>query len=308
MNPKQYFRYLVGIFCAMISVFLGFVVSVDPYNLYDVPTVSLTANKYMMNPYERTIKPVVVARLKPHSVILGTSRSAVGLDPIVLSRHTKESAYNFGINGSAIDEIATALRVAVRHGNTKHAVFGIDYLQFNDSNPAGARQLGLINSGLNWNVLATYAEMTASLKAVFDAGETVVRNALGLPPSHSELGHYIDYEPSTAPFVRYQGRQALPTEDAYQIFDDMMSFARAQKLRLHIFVSPTYLSHLGIGPDTSKWADRVSAIAWKYGYRIDRIDVDASFTARRDDYWDPSHYRPALGNRILQRLFANNPV
>lgn len=308
MNPKQYFRYLVGIFFATILIFLGFVFSVNPYALYDLPAIALTKNKYMMTPYERIIKPIMVARLKPNSVILGTSRSAVGLDPIVLSKYTKSSAYNFGINGSSIDEIATALRVSAGHGNSKHVVLGIDYFQFNARNPSGVSQLELIDSGSTWNVFATYAEMTASLKAVFDAAETLVRNALELAPSHSELGHYIVYKPGLSPFPAYQEHQPPATKEAYKTFDDMMSFARAQSLQLYIFVSPTYLSHLDNNPEVSEWADQISAIASEYGYWIDRIDIDASFTTHRRDYWDHGHYRSALGDRILQRLFEKDPV
>jgi len=306
MSPERYCRSLIVLFCATVLVFLGFIFTMNPYSFFDLPAFSFSAKKYKMNSYERIIKPLAVSRLKPNSVILGTSRSAVGLDPVVLSQYTKRSAYNFGINGSAIDEIAAALRVAVRKGNVKHAVFGIDYLQFNDSNPTGVRQLTLLENGSDWQMFVTYAEMTVSLKALIDSGETLLKNALKLPSSHSALGQYIDYEPSTAPFIGYQGRDALPTKESYEIFDQMLSFARKQGLQLHLFVSPTYLSHLSLDPDVAALADRVTAIAEKYGYSIDRIDTDASFAARRDDYWDPSHYRSALGNRILQRLFAGS--
>ena len=112
-------KFLILYFASATTFCLALVALVyvaDPYSLFGSRMAPLlTQNKYYFSSFERLSKPAIVCREKPDAVILGTSRAAVGLRPASLARYAGRS-YNLALNGSYLQEVDAAFRVAVECG------------------------------------------------------------------------------------------------------------------------------------------------------------------------------------------------
>jgi len=306
MNELNYLKVVTLFFILVFAAMGGLVFFANPYDLYEIEPTKYTRTKYKVASFERVIKPVAVSRQRPKIVILGTSRASVGLDPKTLAVLTRERAYNFAITGSYIDEISAALRHAVRQAGSNAVVWGVDYFSFTRLRTEGVRKIAFIDACSIFCVARTFAEMTVSLKALRDAVETVVRNALGHSADHTVLGHYIGYNSTGTlpekPAVQLQS----PFETAYDIFDKTLGFGMSRGVKFYLFISPTYRSHLKQGENYRRWADRVAKIAQKHNISIMRPDLDPFFTADKRLYFDSGHFKTEVGDRILRNLFLKN--
>ncbi|MEE2996009.1 MAG: hypothetical protein VX700_02600 [Pseudomonadota bacterium] len=55
------------------------------------------------------------------------------------------------------------------------------------------------------------------------------------------------------------------------------------------------------------WFERVTAIAARRGIPICNLAADPDITARRADFYDWSHCKPDVGNRIIREIYAARP-
>ncbi len=302
MNSLSFLALIAASATATLALLLVFVVLVDPYGLYGSAIApSLTKNKYKMSAFERITKPVTVCRRKPKAVILGSSRAAVGLRPASLSKRTGP-AYNFGINGAYLMEINQALRASVECG-VKTALYGLDFFTFTKVTRARAKQVQDVRGGFSWRRSAAFSRHTISLQAVTDSLYTLWGNIRGLEPSHNRAGMYVHYDPANVPFLSPSAEQRKPFENAYKMFNDMLAFAKRNDIDLRIFTSPVYGSHQRKDPVYTAWFVRVTTLAANYGFRIYDMAANADYTADRGNFYDVSHYRTDIGDRIIGVIF-----
>ena len=81
-NPKAFFCGFIGAVVLAATILMGVNVVVDPFYRFDLVSIpGFNKQKPQFPTYARLAKPGVVCRLKPASVLLGTSRVEVGLDP-----------------------------------------------------------------------------------------------------------------------------------------------------------------------------------------------------------------------------------
>jgi hypothetical protein len=305
MNIRNYAIFLVVIICVEVLLLMGFVVSTNPYDLYDIRPNQLTKNKYQVARYERIIKPAVVVKMQAKAINLGSSRAAVGIDPNDLARFSGLSAYNFGITGAYIDEVDAAMRHAVQQAGTKTVVIGLDYFAFTHERPKLVEQIEVMNKGSVFENFQNLARMTFSLKAIIDSLQTIRKNYLDLPANHTSLGLYVDFDPSGQEFVTPVDHKDETIEATYKTFEGLLEFAKSNDVELHLFISPTFHSHLRKGKNYLNWVARVTDIVSRHGTHVARLDLEESFTTNPELYVDVTHFKPILGARILERLFSN---
>ena len=306
MNEIKYLKAVLLFFVLVFAVLSGFIFLVNPYDLYDLEPTKYSRSKYKMASFERAIKPIAVSRYRPTTIILGTSRASVGLDPKTLSALTDTRAYNFAITGSYIDEIGAAFRHAVRQVGSNVVVWGIDDYSFTRARPEGVNQIAFIDDCSIYCTVRTYAEMTFSLQALGDAFETVVRNASGDSADHTVLGHYVGYESTGALLDKPAGHLKPLVASAYDTFDKILSFGVSRGVKFYLFISPTYRSHVKHGSQYRHWVDRTLEISKRYGISIMRPDLDPALTADKRLYFDSGHFKTEVGNRILEKLLPKN--
>jgi tetratricopeptide (TPR) repeat protein len=135
-------RFLLG-FSLTASCFALAVVSlnvvVDPFRFWDLITIPrINGQRTEFSTSARMAKAQVVCHTQPASVIMGTSRAEVGLDPT----HPGWSkfpgrTYDLALAGSGIKELELTLRHAVYASpHLRQVVMALDFLMFNANHEA----------------------------------------------------------------------------------------------------------------------------------------------------------------------------
>jgi hypothetical protein len=136
-------RAFVAVFLTLIFVsataMVAINVIVDPFRRFDVVDIpGFNAQKTQFPTYARLAKAGVVCRLQPTTVILGTSRVEVGMDPTHPALQSFPGrAYNLALAGSGLHELDLTMRHAVHASSKlKRVLLGIDFLMFNANREA----------------------------------------------------------------------------------------------------------------------------------------------------------------------------
>jgi tetratricopeptide (TPR) repeat protein len=133
-KPRNFIAsFLACIFLSACAIPLANIV-IDPFFRFDLVEIEgFNAQKPQFAGQARMSKPGVVCRLQPGSVILGTSRVEVGINP----RHPGWNraygpVYNVGLAGSGLKELYLTLQHVVHASpRVRVAVVGLDFLMFN---------------------------------------------------------------------------------------------------------------------------------------------------------------------------------
>jgi hypothetical protein len=107
---------------------------IDPFFRFDLVSIDgVNAQKPQFAGQSRMAKPGVVCRLQPGSVILGTSRVEVGINPRHPGwRSAYGPVYNLGLAGSGLKELYLTLQHVVHASSRlRVAIVGLDFLMFN---------------------------------------------------------------------------------------------------------------------------------------------------------------------------------
>lgn len=123
---------VVCVLLAPLTVPLANIV-VDPFYRFGwVSIEGFNAQKPQFAAQERLAKPGVVCRMKPSSVVLGTSRVEVGIDPRHLGWGPAGSTYNLAMAGAGLKELELTLQHAVHASpQLRRVLVGLDFLMFN---------------------------------------------------------------------------------------------------------------------------------------------------------------------------------
>ena len=100
---------------------------VDPYNLYKT---NLFKNKPKEFEYMRLIKAINIEKIKPSSIVLGTSRAEMAIDPD--HEYFIKPSYNLANAGSTMYETKYYLKEAILQGKLKKVLLVADWRMFND--------------------------------------------------------------------------------------------------------------------------------------------------------------------------------
>ncbi|MGJ0290787.1 hypothetical protein NG749_10625 [Aliarcobacter cryaerophilus] len=100
---------------------------VDPYNLYKT---NLFKNKPKEFEYMRLIKAINIEKIKPISIVLGTSRAEMAIDPE--HEYFIKPSYNLANAGSTMYETKYYLKEAILQGKLKKVLLVADWRMFND--------------------------------------------------------------------------------------------------------------------------------------------------------------------------------
>jgi hypothetical protein len=121
----------------MIAAMVATNIVVDPFwrfGLVEIPRFN--AQKTEFPAFARLGKAGMICPLQPTSVILGTSRVEVGIDPTHPAL-LPGLAYNLALAGSGLHELDLTLRHAVHASpKLKRALLGLDFLMFNANREA----------------------------------------------------------------------------------------------------------------------------------------------------------------------------
>ncbi|MFS1702222.1 hypothetical protein [Alteromonas sp. AMM-1] len=120
---------------------------------------------------------------------------------------------------------------------------------------------------------------------------------------------------------RYRGEHGLFGIGMYQTFIDEL-VAKHPNVTLYTFINPYHQSYwrvikqTGHWPDYLQWKRDLAALADMYpqfpfyDFSLPSVETleDPDYAKNREPmvwFWEPAHYRPAMGDRIIETMFAS---
>ena len=326
-QSTRYLKTLAAFTAWAMILFACFNWTVDPYGIREgAPRRSLNLNKVAVGPRMRFAKALAISRRRPATLLLGTSRANIGLDPEspVLAGH--RGAYNAGINALRPLEARAFVAHAIRAGSLRRVIYGLDFFSFN---ARAAHEMDFRRDLLGGKIpIKGWYDACASLSALGDSADTIRQNMCA--PDRVEFlvnGYrrgmwYADkYAQGKVDFASrlrgmIEGYLRAPTlygdwvaetesVDPMEEFARLVTLCRESGVTLNLFISPASvyqwetLDKAGLWTEWEEWKRRLAHIApvWDFsGYN----DV----TKNEKNYWDSSHYKKEIGDAILTRILT----
>lgn len=106
---------------------------VDPYDFFNTPNfLGINHSKPKKDFNDRLFKAADIIRIKPTTVILGSSRTKQGINPKHPALKNDKSVYNLALNGPNIYKVRRYLEHTIANQkNLKQVIFGVDFFLFN---------------------------------------------------------------------------------------------------------------------------------------------------------------------------------
>lgn len=338
-------RYLIYFAISALCTALGLGAinwKVDPYAIFQTRGL-LEKNevKPLLTLNERVFKSVRLAHEKLATIILGTSRADIGIDP---ARLPGKPVANLATFGQPITETRRLMELAARQGSLKTVIVGLDFFAFNAlfPNPSDFDVENFSDSRpaqLAFSVTTSLDSWKSHKRKPGEPGDCCFSNGVRYPNlPNAFLGQYRShfmssermyllekYRPSPAcSFALSTPRH--PKQSTLDELRAMIALAHQQHIKLIMFISPSHARQwevIAVAGLTEKWeawkramvkvnseeASRSGQAAfalWDFsGYNeisSEAVPRDGDMQTVMRWYSDSSHYTPALGYVLLDRM------
>jgi hypothetical protein len=322
-------RFLVTLF-ALLAAVAAVNALIDPYGVLGAPLID-GINQTKDRGSDRFFKPLQIELRQPHTLLIGTSRVAVGFD-------TRDvpggEAYNLGLLGSTIGEHIAFARYAVANAPIERIVVGLDFEPFvNRAEYRPAFRLAALDSHPLWRNLP---DLLISQRTLLESRNTLLKSRRHEKPRYGDDGTLIgaNLKPDGATprervlnwvdnFARdrayARGEQSRERVRATLAEFDGFLAGLPPRIAVYAFVAPVHaalretLKPTGRDAAYDPWLRGIARICaahrvplWDFaGYN--RITTVAM--AESDEYFfDGSHTKPAIGRLILDTLLRGRPT
>lgn len=258
----------------------------------------------------RQVKPLQLARIRPVTLLIGSSVVYRGLDPAALAENMPRPAYNAGLSSLMADELPAVAALARDLGSVRRVVLGLDYYMFTRFPPPPALSPALAAAG---------GRLQALLGLTFNS--EAPEHLLGRR-SRTEPGLWrADGFKTTPDFDAALTRKVAAAQDiAAMAYEPGRLVALAEALRLlegvelSLYLSPVSRPQLalleagGRLPEFERWRADVARLAAGRGVPLLDLatghpfdDFDPEKGSSR--FWiDNVHFKPEVGRWMLMRL------
>ncbi len=307
---------------------------VDPLGAY--PAIGLhSLDAYRGRFSTRAAKAEAVAHHRYDMILLGTSRVEFGM-PMTHPAYGSARVYDLGLAGTSLPELKAALEFAIAHNELKRVVFGVDFLLFSDQR---AHRADFDASPFNpdFNVFEYHARNLFDWDATDRSWSLIDRILHHRPPAAGQRG----FIPRVIPGKRSQRlifanriREFLVAPETYGDYHyspkrlgelrEMIRVCRARNIDLSIFIPPVHALDMetiriaGLWPVFEQWKRDAMAIVaeetkdrplplWDFtgfkGPLAEPVPPPGDHTTRMKYYIESSHFTPAMGALVLDRIF-----
>ena len=313
----------------------AFNVLIDPYGvIYSPAFPGLNWLKPEQDKHNKLFKTIDIIRFKPTTILIGSSRAVMGLDPNHPGLADRQNAYNLGIPGMHMRELSQYLRHALdNQPKIKQVVIGLDFFMFNGNVSKNKAQpdetLGktsipiqsLINVIFSWETLESSQITVASnqkglnLIPYYSKGmrnnEPKINPHLNEPLVPIKARFKIDisnYLNNTAFYKNYRLDSSLLQE-----YKELVELCNQKNIELKIFISPESAAQLeairaaGLWSGFEQWKREVSQITPVWDFSSYNSITTEPITNEMKYFVDGTHYRKEVGDLILNRILNYNP-
>jgi len=299
---------------------------IDPYDVFNTPDfLGVNHEKPLQDNNDRLYRALDVIRNKPiKTLIIGSSRTKQGIDPSSPSLSAEQPAYNLAINGPNMYEVRRYLEHAIANQDQlKKVILGIDFFMFNQNlkNQAtfSENRLGkhtiivsdLINSLFSIDAVNASQKTIAASRKVQDLKDGYGDNGFRPNRNMNDGNTKWRVKQSLGVYFSFHNNYEL-SQNFLDDFRKIVELCQKNNIELIVFISPSHAVNWEAVRTTKRWdvledwkreIVKVTPV-WDFsGYNS--ITTEA-IQDRMDNYVDDSHYKPSIGNRILERIMGKN--
>lgn len=336
MAERQYIAVYFLVFLVLLAGVAGLNYWVNPYaafrSLDDVPFID-----HQSRLGTRIAKAEVMRRYEYDTLLLGTSRTLIGLNPDSEWLPGK-SAYNAGFRAGRVVEMELALNHAIRHQPIKDVFLFLDFSMFRVRE---LTSIGVYDTQLNpeldrakyyADMLLSYSTLRYSLRAIRDAisgsgGDYTLSGWKKIPSRDDAGGNPRQrFDVILETFVNDRNgffTLAKYDEEQMEILRRMTQTCADNDIRLVIAFSPFHATFSEAVYQSGKW-DVFEEIKKKTTEMAAEVNPDtevwdfAVFTPETEEpigdarvrgslqyYSEGSHFNSTLGNLVLRRVYGD---
>ncbi len=318
---RRFIRIFFGLTFSSVLTTALFNAAIDPFGILGAPSITrINAIKPKVNNSSRLFKAVDVSRVEPKTILLGSSRTDIGLDPY----HPAliQPAYNLALTGPNIYELRRYFEHSlVINPELKQVILGLDFQMFNDRRTPQPdfREQRLEQPHI---ILSDLIDVTLSLDTLVASWQTLKRNQDPNPPRTVRVSGMMKRQPrevSLTEFYDSIAKAQRPYQDGvyrgYQSYSNSLQHLRSiietcaeHNISLILFISPAHateweaIHNLALWDLFESWKRDIVALhpVWDFsGYNS--ITREA-LSPHMIYYTDSSHYTETAGNFVLNRV------
>jgi hypothetical protein len=294
--------------------------AIDPYDLFNTPNYwGVNHEKPKKDNNDRAFKAADIIRIKPQVIIAGSSRTKQGIDPNHPAFDDKLTTYNLAINGPNFYEVRRYIEHAIANQpDVREIVLGVDFFMFNNNldNQASFAEARMEKKHFLLsdviNTLFSIDSLTASIDT-YQLSKQTPKNNYGengfMPNRNFDNGETVwRFQQSIALYFQLHSQYQF-SEKYWSDFQSVVELCRENNIELKVFISPAHATQWESIQaieewDTFKnWKRQLAKTTpvWDFtGYNSITTEAIAK---TMNNYVDNSHYTPAVGNLILDRIY-----
>jgi hypothetical protein len=332
---KRYSRYLGWLLTFFLCQIMGVVLfnlAIDPYGAIATPKIAgFNQSKPEQRNHVRLFKAIAITRQKPTIILLGSSRTEVGLNPNHVAIPTPSSTYNLGISGANMYEVLRYFQHALKNQpDLTHVILGIDFFMFNHQR---GNQIDFDETRLEKQhlILPDFLDVTFSLDALSTSYTTLLANR----PDSSATPYYANGMRNPDFFIQHnlpkqsivQGfkfglSEYLHDPTLYQDYTlsrqqlnylkQLIHLCQKNQIKIHLFISPSHatqweaIHNAGLWAVFEEWKREVVQITPVWDFSGYNSITTEPISETMKNYLDNSHYRQNVGDLVLNQLLHHH--
>ncbi|MDJ0730781.1 MAG: hypothetical protein QNJ33_12385 [Crocosphaera sp.] len=339
-SSKAYLKnYFYWCFFAFLLMILTNII-IDPHRIFRILEIdNINDQKPVMGSGGlRKVKSIEIEKGDYDTIILGTSRAMEGLDPLSYLWPSK-NVYNAALSKSNIYEISQVFQFSHQVQPIKSVILGLDFLSFSGDNRVdGDFNLSLFADKSKPEI---YFKSLFSSQQLIRSWKTFQFNNKGNQLNVVYTPQGFRKTKSFAAFNQKIFRKNLQDNfNSYQrldyqksqlkAFEDIVSYCLENNIKLYLFISPIHVQNLeamriaGHFPTFEQWKkDLVNVVEkansyvkssdkvylWDFtGYNSITTETIPNTNQKSTLKWyiDSAHYRPEVGNFIIELVVNGN--
>ena len=359
MRAPAYLLMAAGTIVVLALATIVFTIVVDPYRMFGMPTVrGLTELKPRAAEQMGIAKTYQLERIAPKTLLLGNSRTEIGLDPMSPQFPAEQRpVFNASYPGRDVCTSLLMLRDAMAVRIPERLILGVDFQDMLASGnwfaPSDLQPRLLVDEGRKRNpqrerqVWKDRFAATLTIDALLDSITTLLHQdsvysatmtELGFNPLHeyrefvARGGYYGLFSEKNAAYHKQYA--ALPMPDFSRpssviarrdrCFVALGKLAVEYHIPLTVYIHPYHadfldmLDYFGFWESFEDWkrhlvaqvADldpggtdiRVIDFSGYNEFTTERVPGRGDTKSEMHWYWEPGHYKSALGEHILERI------
>jgi hypothetical protein len=358
MRAPAYLLTMAGTIVALAVFTIVFAIFVDPYRMFGTPSVpGITELKPRAAEQMGIAKTYQLERTAPKTLLLGNSRTEIGLDPMSGQFPPEQRpVFNASYPGRDVCASLLMLRDAIAVQVPERIILGVDFqdmLAIGGSWPTDLEQRLLVDQNGRPNpqrerqLWSDRVAATLTIDALLDSMTTLLNQDSTDGATMTELGfnplrEYRDFVTRSGYYGLFSAKNALYHRQYAVLpmpnfsrpspamarrdgcFIEIAKLAIAHHIQLIIYIHPYHatfldmLDYFGFWDSFEDWKRHLAAqvadldpdeteirILDFSGYNeftTEAVPAPGDTKSEMRWYWEPGHYKSALGEHILERI------